>query len=153
VEIVPFDAVSGNTTSCGCYQKEMASKNCKITGEKSRKYSPIISSARAVWSHYKDCDFETFYTLSQKQCFYCGREPHRTFNVAGSPSSTYNSINQISNGDFIYNGLDRIDSNKGHIINNVVPCCWDCNIAKNDQSLNDFFHLIKLIFNKHLAST
>lgn len=28
-------------------------------------------------------------------------------------------------------GLDRIDSTLGYIPSNVVPCCWECNQAKN----------------------
>ena len=29
-------------------------------------------------------------------------------------------------------GCDRIDNNKGHIIGNVVPCCYVCNTTKSD---------------------
>lgn len=30
-------------------------------------------------------------------------------------------------------GLDRIDNSKGYEINNVLPCCKDCNVARNDN--------------------
>lgn len=30
-------------------------------------------------------------------------------------------------------GLDRMDSSKGYHINNVVPCCKDCNTLKSHQ--------------------
>ena len=29
-------------------------------------------------------------------------------------------------------GLDRIDSNKGYHLDNLVPCCYNCNRIKND---------------------
>lgn len=28
--------------------------------------------------------------------------------------------------------LDRKDNNKGYIIGNIVPCCWECNRLKSD---------------------
>lgn len=30
-------------------------------------------------------------------------------------------------------GLDRIDNSKGHTIDNVVPCCYECNTARSDN--------------------
>lgn len=42
-------------------------------------------------------------------------------------------------------GLDRIDSTKGYLPDNVVPCCQMCNQAKRDMSQEDFYALIKRI--------
>lgn len=39
-------------------------------------------------------------------------------------------------------GFDRIDNNLGHIKSNVVPCCYVCNCARND---NFSFEEMKLI--------
>lgn len=33
---------------------------------------------------------------------------------------------------FPSNGLDRIDNSIGHIMTNCVPCCYTCNIVRND---------------------
>jgi len=30
-------------------------------------------------------------------------------------------------------GLDRVDNLKGYVINNVVPCCTNCNAIKSDK--------------------
>lgn len=30
-------------------------------------------------------------------------------------------------------GLDRIDNSKGHVVGNVVPCCYECNIARSNN--------------------
>lgn len=27
-------------------------------------------------------------------------------------------------------GLDRVDNSKGHLQNNCIPCCWECNTAR-----------------------
>jgi hypothetical protein len=39
-------------------------------------------------------------------------------------------------------GLDRIDNSKGHTIENCVPCCKECNIARNN---NFSFEEMKII--------
>jgi hypothetical protein len=41
--------------------------------------------------------------------------------------------------------LDRIDSSKGHVDENCVACCFQCNIAKLDYSLEEFLiHIEKM---------
>jgi len=46
-----------------------------------------------------------------------------------------------------FNGLDRVDSNKGYTMNNVVPCCTYCNRAKSDMSVKEFENHINKIYN------
>jgi len=36
--------------------------------------------------------------------------------------------------EYYYNGIDRIDSSKGYIKDNIRPCCGICNKAKRDLS-------------------
>lgn len=36
-------------------------------------------------------------------------------------------------GDVERIGCDRIDNDKGHTMDNVVPCCYDCNCARNNN--------------------
>jgi hypothetical protein len=45
----------------------------------------------------------------------------------------------------ISNGLDRIDSSIGHVLENVVPCCFDCNIMKSNRTVDEFLAHIKKI--------
>lgn len=52
--------------------------------------------------------FEQFAVLRTKSCHYCGWPLTET--------ST---------------GLDRLDDTKGYLSENVVPCCWECNQARN----------------------
>jgi hypothetical protein len=135
IHIEPRYVNSGNTTSCGC---------------KRRIFSPMISSARTIWHRdYKECDFLTFLQLSQRPCFYCGIEPYRTYNVytssQKSQTGAYQSDDQKINGNFTYNGLDRIDSTQGHTPDNVVPCCSECNWMKKDSTLGEFKSFVKRI--------
>jgi len=47
-------------------------------------------------------------------------------------------------------GLDRIDSSKGYLIDNVVKCCKICNQMKNDLGQLEFFEHINSIYAKHI---
>lgn len=40
-------------------------------------------------------------------------------------------------------GIDRVDSEKGYSLDNCVPCCKDCNIAKNDKTVKEFKDWLK----------
>src|SRR5271154_5554478 len=125
----PIDVKIGKHKSCGCYIRGGAGR---------RKYEPIETSARKIWDcNYKDggISFEYFLSLSKQNCYYCAREPSYTYNRIEKNSSK----NQIRNGAFTYNGLDRVDSNLEHTQDNVVPCCFLCNGAKSDIVQKEFF--------------
>lgn len=143
--------IRGNTKSCGCLY-DATRKTC---GLKNRKYDPRISSARSVWLRsYKDgCDFESFLVLSQAPCYYCNRLPTRVFNVGGVNKTRTGSADQITHGDFIYNGLDRIDSSKNHSLDNVVTCCHQCNWAKSNSTTDEFLEMIRLVYQNRCVMT
>jgi 5-methylcytosine-specific restriction endonuclease McrA len=48
---------------------------------------------------------------------------------------------------FIYNGLDRIDSNLGYSVANCVPCCTKCNYAKGNMTLLEFKEWLSKAYN------
>lgn len=127
----------GESKSCGC--------SFKLTNPNDAK----LASVRNVYNKtYSDgnLSFEEFLILSQQNCYYCGEEPNNNCNVhlfEGKTSSQFAK----DNGDFIYNGLDRIDSNLLHDKNNLVPCCHLCNLWKRNMIVNDFLGHITKIFN------
>jgi len=45
------------------------------------------------------------------------------------------------------NGLDRVDSLKSYTLDNVVPCCTQCNLAKLDYSLDEFKKWVSACYN------
>ena len=45
------------------------------------------------------------------------------------------------------NGIDRIDSSKGYVFDNCVPCCKHCNIMKMTMTIDEFINKIKKILN------
>jgi hypothetical protein len=123
--------------------------------KKSRdRLHPMMVSARQTYNHsYKKkdkncCDFETFYRLSQLPCHYCGRNPFRIYNIGNCrEGSYYTTDEQKENGNFVYNGIDRIDSTKSHTSDNLVPCCWVCNRAKANKPVEEFLEWIELVYN------
>ena len=147
---IPAEVINGKVKSCGCEQGSGAVYR--------RKYSPLISTARVVFSRYRSfdkrtfgsnetcIDFDVFFAISQQDCFYCGASPSMTYNVAISRQKRARvSDEQREQGYFTYNGLDRIDSSMGHVSNNVVACCAKCNRMKMDDDMEDFISHAKRI--------
>lgn len=125
---------SGHTQSCGCSKKVVD------------PWIALKTSVTMVWQNYKDGNitFEDFYKISQLPCHYCGAIGTNKQNKRKYEFKCGNETNQfaIDNADFIFNGLDRVDNNLTHTLENVVPCCKTCNSAKLDRSYYDFLNYI-----------
>lgn len=127
--IVSKTSLDSGTKSCGCNRNQRRLLN----GENAfnRLYDTYRFRAK-----YRNFEFEftkdEFRSITQKNCFYCGIEP---FQVARPTINFF--------GDYIYNGIDRIDSSKGYTKENSVPCCGICNIAKNKYTKEFFVDWIK----------
>ena len=71
-----------------------------------------------------DCDREElrkkFEEMVQYPCFYCG------------------SKEKLS-------GIDRVDSRKGYVEDNIVPCCYTCNMMKNTIDIASFIQKARQI--------
>jgi len=48
-------------------------------------------------------------------------------------------------------GLDRWDNSRGYFADNVVPCCKDCNRAKNTRTPRAFVERCRAIAAQHGA--
>lgn len=70
--------------------------------------------------------FELFGKLTRQNCYYCNTPPSQSF------------TKKTFFGSYIYNGIDRIDSNIGYIPSNCVPCCKTCNYMKLGLSIKEF---------------
>jgi hypothetical protein len=72
---------------------------------------------------------EQFSDLVVRPCYYCAQPPA-------------NHQKQWETERFKhqrrYSGIDRIDSTKGYLLDNVVPCCFTCNSAKGALTLDEF---------------
>jgi 5-methylcytosine-specific restriction endonuclease McrA len=79
---------------------------------------------------------EQFCQIATSPCFYCGDLPSQ--------------VSKAKSGEeFIYNGVDRIVNEAGYTLQNSVPCCSPCNIAKNDHAVKDFIERCRRIAHRH----
>jgi hypothetical protein len=67
-----------------------------------------------------------FYLLTSQPCCYCAAPPSQRVTKRGKKS-------------YIYNGLDRHDSDKGYTLDNCRPCCWKHNDLKGKLSYVEFY--------------
>lgn len=126
--------------SCGCLTKILMSKRSK--GNKHSSLAIGVSPFNSIHSSYRSqakvrgIEFDTslefkeeFRKITKLNCHYCGIEPAQ-IKQAKNKSGYENA--------YVYNGLDREDSEKGYIFGNVVPCCYACNLAKSDHTEVEF---------------
>ncbi len=81
---------------------------------------------------------DDFKELTLQNCTYCGSEPLYRIN-------THTTDNH---GDYIYNGVDRVDNARGYEVDNCVTCCKLCNQMKMNLQLEEFKRHINKINNK-----
>jgi hypothetical protein len=117
--------------------KRICSKTNYIFEEIHKKALPwkINNAFSLVKSDYKEFQHsnEFFYGITQMNCHYCGVEPRRT--------------RKQRKYSYTFNGIDRIDSNIGYELGNMVPCCTICNYAKNNVIYEDFLNYLSRLRN------
>lgn len=118
--------------SCGCdgWQNEYADKI-------GRKPLPNKQShVNIIYNHYKrgakdrslpfELTKEQVRELIEQDCYYCGQKPVARYTAVGCA------------GEYEWNGIDRVDNEKGYFSENCVPCCKLCNFGKRDLTVGEF---------------
>ena len=67
-----------------------------------------------------------FRKLTAGNCHYCGVPP---LQVKKAPRNQ---------GNYLYNGIDRVNNDVGYLLSNCVSCCTVCNFAKRHHTLSEF---------------
>jgi hypothetical protein len=144
--------------SCGCLLKEWhdspqgkenQKRSSKIGAEK-MKLPAGISSFNKIFTVYKsgakkrNLKFELtenqFKKLIDSNCFYCNICPQQK------------NFDKKRNGNYTYNGIDRVDNKKGYLIDNCVSCCGKCNEMKMGETQEFFLQKIKMIYEVHFKN-
>ena len=117
---------TGHTRSCGCIKKEMLSIEIGDAAFHNvrRRYIHGAPRRNLEWNLSDD----QVRSIVIQNCFYCDSSP----SMDGAKSYW------PANGSYIHNGIDRIDSARGYTMDNVVPCCTQCNMAKRLLSVDEF---------------
>lgn len=137
-----MDHIKTNPEYCK-YCKDNLSRTINPESVINTIYSGYRTNAKT-----RNVDFELskqdFLNLVGLNCFYCGQEPIE---------SQFSKSANRSTVKFLHNGVDRLDSKKGYVLDNCVPCCSMCNLMKNKFSLEDFINKIKQIYEYKQCST
>jgi hypothetical protein len=119
-----------------------AGKTYQCNACKGRKAEGVASCNRAFHScqasahkrNYEwDLTLDDFKNITRLPCFYCGAAPG---NRVMAPRA---------NGAFIWSGIDRKNNREGYHLENIVPCCKICNVAKSAMSVEEFLEWINRI--------
>lgn len=73
-----------------------------------------------------DLSWIDIYKICTRNCEYCGKPP-----VDGNILRRNGVVKP-------YMGIDRIDSEEGYVLGNVVPCCKECNTMKGSRTIDEF---------------
>ncbi|MCK4252148.1 hypothetical protein KAX97_11920 [candidate division WOR-3 bacterium] len=124
---------SGRTKSCGCFKRERQ----KI-GKGEAAFNQLFNGYKCHSKRYKRgfsflLTKKEFKKLTKQNCFYCGQKPSQSAKT------------RSNNGGYIYNGIDRLNNNKGYEIDNCVTCCKNCNLMKKTLSQEEFLNHINKI--------
>jgi hypothetical protein len=137
----------GRTKSCGCWTKErLRQKNRLPFGQAAKNivYNIYRTNAKKrglAWNFTP----ERFVEVASQNCHYCGAIPSNVFRPRRDDGS------EKLNGDFVYNGIDRMDNAVGYIEGNCVACCSRCNMAKRAMSYSEFKKWITQLIRHNLT--
>lgn len=104
---------AGNSRSCGCQWGLYKRIDSDYDADFNRYFRNLKRGA-ANREYEFSLTREQVYPLIQQDCTYCGVSPIKR------------------------NGLDRVDNEKGYTLDNIVPCCEDCNRAKLTRTAEEF---------------
>ena len=141
--------------SCGCLvQKQNLKRAYKSrsydTVTISQEYTNHRGNAKVAGRGYMKK--QDWLKIVKQPCFYCGEIDIRNRAAMDSYKKLRGATlkeEDIEKYAVELNGVDRLDSNNGYEMDNVVPCCGMCNRMKNKFTYKEFIDKIKLIYLKH----
>jgi hypothetical protein len=138
-KVKSHNLTSGKTESCGCVKLEASKTNIKVAhvnnvrlGSAFRKvltqYKSAAKSRGLCWALTDD----QFKTLTSSPCYYTGAFP--------------STIMEAGSGEiYVYNGIDRVNNEKGYTTDNCVACCGEVNMMKKAMTKEHFIEVCSRI--------
>jgi len=123
--------------SCGC-RSESARYSRKYTLEElaiRRSYGQAKKAAEIRNLDWNLTINQWEFLISQP-CFYCG----------DIGSNRWKIERQDEQYDYSYNGVDRVDNDRGYHEDNCVPCCCMCNRGKLNHQVDDFLAWTRRVY-------
>jgi hypothetical protein len=133
----------GSYKACKPCMKKIMAKRCHERFSKGRKglenrlLGAYVASANRR-GHEFTLTREEFFTFTKEKCHYCHIPPSGRARKRAKKNRL-----KSEEHDFLYTGIDRVDSNKGYTLENCVPCCGDCNRAKILMTYDEFLAYIE----------
>jgi len=132
--------------SCGCIRRQVVIKD-REQAIWNHIYTEHIKNQSQKKNFKEYLNIDSFKEIASKPCFYCGKSP----SLIRKDKSYFRSRKEkkevlFSDNIVRYNGLDRIDNNKGYLKDNVVSCCQICNDWKSNFTQEEFSQRIIEIY-------
>lgn len=126
VSVAAKGLAKGTAFSCGCQPRRQ--RSCDLPPGAAARNGVLATYQRNALTRGLSWELsdDDFNRLTSQDCFYCG----------GAPSNV--AQGKTWNGDFTYNGIDRVHNDLGYTLDNVVSACRLCNAAKRDLSYDEF---------------
>lgn len=132
--------ISGNSSRCG--------NSCPAKPPHANALPCGVAAMRNRYSRYKtnakerglafSITVSQFNEITQRECYYCGLQPTNVARVRLASRT----------GDYVYSGLDRVNSELGYTYDNLVACCMTCNRCKGNRPMAEFLDWITQIYRK-----
>lgn len=136
-----FECVDcGNDIKSQISQLKTHSGKCRKCAQRKQPYEHILNelihtcNKRGI--HEVTITYNEFIEIiKDSKCHYCEKE------------LLFNPYTRDENSNYVSRAyqLDRKNNNLGYIVDNVVPCCWNCNRIKSDIYTYDEFLLLSPI--------
>jgi hypothetical protein len=148
-KLIPGSSLrNGTSKSCGCKSAQLGNENGRVLPDNKAAENHVYGVYRRA-ANKRKLPFKLtktkFLRLIYDNCFYCGAEPMLVEFYAGH--ATPKNIS--------YNGIDRVNNDKGYVNSNCVSCCRICNRAKSNLPYKEFLQWIEkfVAFRNKLVNT
>ncbi len=143
------NGLSKRCTACGCghaHDKQTGQIRTKRTAQQSAHYYLFLQLRKSAAKRKHEWQLSEAQTISliTKNCSYCNIQP----SLLAAPLKFLGlSQKRTESAKFLRNGIDRVDSSKGYVEDNVVTCCETCNKAKLSMTTEEFLAWVERVYN------